>query len=709
MSYQVLARKYRPRSFDTLVGQEHVVRALTHALDQQRLHHAYLFTGTRGVGKTTLSRILAKSLNCQGADGNGGITSSPCGVCEACTAIDAGRFVDYIEMDAASNRGVDEMAQLLEQAIYAPSNARFKVYMIDEVHMLTNHAFNSMLKTLEEPPPHVKFILATTDPQKIPVTVLSRCLQFNLKQMPPGHIIGHLDNILGQENIEFEAPALRLLAQGAHGSMRDALSLTDQAIAYAAGKVTLEAVQGMLGALDQSYLIRVLDALATQDGAGLLAVADEMATRSLSYNAALQDLATLLHQIALAQTVPAALAEDVPQREDLIRLGAQFTPEESQLFYQIAVHGRNELGLAPDEYAGFSMTLLRMLAFRPVAAGAAGAVASFSSGGGNPGGAPVTPRAAGQSGRTTPTSASLSAAPQVAVTRTPVPPPSQASSQPSPPQSHAASAPASQPMSAAHSARAAALQAARVSPSKIGAARSAPASIPSSVAAPAAAPAPVRTPVASAVDMMPPPDFAPPPWDEEPGASAAQKKTEHPLAATSDSEQTGEHQPGHAPAINQINQINQPNQVTQVAQVSPAIAAQTAQIAEQLKWDGNWPQLAADLPLRGVVHQMAHQSELIRCEASGNAIVFYLRIPLETLLSSGSVEKLTTALCERFDKTIRVETEIGAVAHTANAQAQAERNRRQHEAEQTIKNDPFVQTMMRQFGAAIVSDSIRPL
>ncbi|MGB7480012.1 MAG: DNA polymerase III subunit gamma/tau, partial [Burkholderiaceae bacterium] len=367
MSYQVLARKYRPRNFDTLVGQEHVVRALTHALEQKRLHHAWLFTGTRGVGKTTLSRILAKSLNCTGADGNGDITARPCGVCEACTAIDAGRFVDYIEMDAASNRGVDEMAQLLEQAVYAPSNARFKVYMIDEVHMLTSHAFNAMLKTLEEPPEHVKFILATTDPQKIPVTVLSRCLQFNLKQMPPGHIVEHLGNILGQEGIEFEAPALRLLAQGAHGSMRDALSLTDQAIAYAAGRVTLEAVQGMLGALDQTYLVRILDALADNDGAGLLAVADEMAARSLSYGAALQDLAALLHRIALAQTVPAALAQDLPEREDVLRLAARFDAEEVQLYYQIAVHGRNELGLAPDEYAGFSMTLLRMLAFRPLA------------------------------------------------------------------------------------------------------------------------------------------------------------------------------------------------------------------------------------------------------------------------------------------------------------------------------------------------------
>ncbi|MEO7497726.1 MAG: DNA polymerase III subunit gamma/tau, partial [Massilia sp.] len=373
MSYQVLARKYRPKNFETLVGQEHVVRALSHALGTGRLHHAYLFTGTRGVGKTTLSRILAKSLNCIGPDGSGGITATPCGVCEACTAIDAGRFVDYIEMDAASNRGVDEMAQLLEQAVYAPSNARFKVYMIDEVHMLTNHAFNSMLKTLEEPPPHVKFILATTDPQKIPVTVLSRCLQFNLKQMPPGHIVSHLDNILGQEGIAFEQGALRLLAQGAHGSMRDALSLTDQAIAYAAGQVTLDSVQGMLGALDQSFLVRLLDALVKQDGADLLAVADEMASRSLSYNGALQDLGTLLHRIALAQSVPGAVPQDLPELADIVRLAGAFDAQEVQLYYQIAVHGRNEMGLAPDEYAGFTMTLLRMLAFRPGNGGADGA------------------------------------------------------------------------------------------------------------------------------------------------------------------------------------------------------------------------------------------------------------------------------------------------------------------------------------------------
>ena len=677
MSYQVLARKYRPRSFDTLVGQEHVVRALTHALEQQRLHHAYLFTGTRGVGKTTLSRILAKSLNCQGPDGNGGITAQPCGVCDACVAIDAGRFVDYIEMDAASNRGVDEMAQLLEQAVYAPSNARFKVYMIDEVHMLTNHAFNSMLKTLEEPPEHVKFILATTDPQKIPVTVLSRCLQFNLKQMPPGHIISHLDNILGQENIEFEAPALRLLAQGAHGSMRDALSLTDQAIAYAAGKVTLEAVQGMLGALDQSYLIRVLDALAAQDGSGLLAVADEMATRSLSYNAALQDLATLLHQIALAQTVPAALAEDLPQREDIVRLASQFSAEEAQLFYQIVVHGRNELGLAPDEYAGFSMTLLRMLAFRPVAANAAAAGSAPAPT------AAARPQAAAPS-RPNPAVAPLSAAPQVATASTPVARPASV-----------APAPSAGP---ANSARAAALEAARAASGK---SSPRPAAQPVAPAPAVAAPAPAAS-TASAVPAALD-ERAPPPWDEEPAAAAAQKKTEQ--------YSTNDAVTNIAPAAPIMSAADDAIVVaaSPASTVTPAMAAQTAKIAAELNWDGNWPQLAADLSLRGMVAQMAQQSELVRCEQNGNSVVFHLRIPVETLRASGNIEKLAAVLGERFNKSVRVETEIGAVALTANARAQADRAERQREAEQTVHNDPFVQVMMREFDASIVPGSIRPL
>lgn len=365
MSYQVLARKWRPHDFSSLLGQDHVVRALTHALTENRLHHAYLFTGTRGVGKTTISRILAKCLNCVGEDGKGGITAEPCGKCEACRAIDEDRFVDYIEMDAASTRGIDDMVSLLERAKYVPTSGRFKVYMIDEVHQLTSAAFNAMLKTLEEPPEYVKFILATTDPQKVPVTVLSRCLQFNLKSLSPQLISDHMAELLVKEGVAFEKPALRLLANGARGSMRDGLSLLDQAIAYAAGNLTLDSVREMLGTVDSTTLVRLLSALANHDAKSIMAVADEIGARSLSYNQAMKDLAMLLHQIAMAQQLPDTLNPEEPDAADLAKLAQAFSPSEVQLYYQIAIHGRNEMHLAPDEYAGFTMAILRMLAFAP--------------------------------------------------------------------------------------------------------------------------------------------------------------------------------------------------------------------------------------------------------------------------------------------------------------------------------------------------------
>ncbi len=360
MSYLVLARKYRPKSFDTLVGQPHVVRALTNALTQQRLHHAYLFTGTRGVGKTTIARILAKSLNCET-----GITATPCGVCNACTEIDRGRFVDLLEVDAASNTQVDAMRELLDNAQYAPTVGRFKVYIIDEVHMLSKSAFNAMLKTLEEPPAHVKFILATTDPQKVPVTVLSRCLQFNLRQMASTTISEHLQNVLGQENISFESAAISLISRAAAGSMRDALSLTDQAIAYGNQTVNEIEVRSMLGAVDQTYLYDILQALIIQDGVALIEKAQAMQMRNIAFEAALNDLANILHQIAMLQTVPSSIADDSPERALLLDLAQKLNPETLQLYYQIAILGRRDIGLAPDEYAGFTMSLLRMLAFAP--------------------------------------------------------------------------------------------------------------------------------------------------------------------------------------------------------------------------------------------------------------------------------------------------------------------------------------------------------
>lgn len=350
-----------------MVGQEHVVRALVSALEKQRLHHAYLFTGTRGVGKTTVARILAKALNCET-----GITPLPCGSCQACTAIDNGRFVDLVELDAASNTQVDNMRELLEGAMYAPTAARYKVYIIDEVHMLSKSAFNAMLKTLEEPPAHVKFILATTDPQKIPVTVLSRCLQFNLKQIPPSLITAHLKYVLQQEQISHDAGSLPLLSRAAAGSMRDALSILDQAIAYGQGSLEESVVRNMLGTIDQTHLYDLLDALGSQDGARMLEVADSMEARSLSFDTALQDMAVLLHRLAIAQTVPGAVSEDLPEREIVLSLAQRFTPEDIQLFYQIVLHGRHDLGLAPDEYAGFTMTLMRMLAFIPRTVSASG-------------------------------------------------------------------------------------------------------------------------------------------------------------------------------------------------------------------------------------------------------------------------------------------------------------------------------------------------
>ncbi len=365
MSYLVLARKYRPRTFSQMVGQEHVVQALTNALEQQRLHHAYLFTGTRGVGKTTVSRILAKSLNCQGPDGQGGITAAPCGVCQACMDIDSGRFVDYTELDAASNRGVDEVQSLLEQAVYKPVQGRFKVFMIDEVHMLTGHAFNAMLKTLEEPPEYLKFVLATTDPQKVPVTVLSRCLQFNLRPMAPETVQEHLARVLEAEAVPADAPALRLLSRAARGSMRDALSLTDQAIAFGGGQLREPAVRQMLGSVDRSHVFRLVQALAQGDGKSVVETSEALRLHGLSAGAALEEMSLVLQRMAVLQAVPDAADGSDEEAAAIARLAALMPADETQLLYSICLHGRAELGLAPDEYAALTMVLLRLLAFKP--------------------------------------------------------------------------------------------------------------------------------------------------------------------------------------------------------------------------------------------------------------------------------------------------------------------------------------------------------
>lgn len=757
MTYLVLARKWRPRSFDTLVGQDHVVRALTHALDTQRLHHAWLFTGTRGVGKTTLSRILAKSLNCET-----GITSKPCGVCRACTEIDAGRFVDYLELDAASNRGVEEMTQLLEQAVYAPGAGRFKVYMIDEVHMLTGHAFNAMLKTLEEPPPHVKFILATTDPQKIPVTVLSRCLQFNLKQMPADSIVGHLQAVLGEEQVGFEVPALRLIGQAASGSMRDALSLTDQAIAYSAGNLTEDAVRGMLGTIDQRHLVRLLDTLSTGDAKGVLAVADELATRGLSYAGALADLAVLLSRVAIEQRVSGVTPAEDPLAADIARLAQSLHPDAVQLFYSVAVHSRGELTLAPDEYAGFIMACLRMLALngdagpqtaieapatpaRQTAEPAEPAVAAAQP----PQAAPVAtapaverPAPAAQPAApapapvaATPAPSVLVSAPQANVAPVPAAAPAPMAAAPvtapaapvAPAQPAAASVPPWEDApAAADAAQAAAATAQPASPANAAAA-GAPAKTASPSAAPAvaqapaphapatdtpavsAAPVPAKsaplavTPAAAAVAPAAD-DDGPPSWvDEEipfeaEGGFVPDGGFAPDGGFTSDPDddfETLASAPSSAPAPSAAPARREGPAPARKRQSRARLADMTS---------AAWPELAARLPVTGLAAELARQSEWAGVQ--GDAII--LRVAVKTLAESESRVRLQTVLCEHFGQGIRLDVDVGAVGEaTAHAVAQAERAARQQAAEDAVAVDPFVQALVADFGAHVVAGSIR--
>jgi DNA polymerase-3 subunit gamma/tau len=421
MSYQVLARKWRPRKFAELVGQEHVVRALTNALDSGRMHHAYLFTGTRGVGKTTIARIFAKSLNCERGE-----SADPCGECAVCTAVDAGRFVDLLEIDAASNTGVDDVREVIENAQYAPSRGRFKVYLVDEVHMLSKPAFNALLKTLEEPPPHVKFLLATTDPQKLPVTVLSRCLKFNLKRLLPEQISGQMRHILAAEGIEYEDEAIGELAHGADGSLRDGLSLLDQAIAYGGGALRAADVRAMLGSVERGQVLGVLEALAAGDGGALMGEAERIASYSPDFGGVLDDLATVLHRIQLIQLIPGYREEE--SDAGLAELAGRIAAEDVQLYYQIATTSRRELPLAPDARIGFEMALLRMFAFRPAEGGQA-----------------VTPRAPANAGAGAPalSPAAAPARPSAAVS-----PPAPAARAPAPAMASAPVAPRSAPAAA---------------------------------------------------------------------------------------------------------------------------------------------------------------------------------------------------------------------------------------------------------------------
>ncbi|NMG72213.1 DNA polymerase III subunit gamma/tau [Parazoarcus communis] len=659
MSYQVLARKWRPRSFGTLVGQEHVVRALSHALETGRLHHAWLFTGTRGVGKTTISRILAKALNCET-----GITAEPCGVCDACKAIDADRFADYVEMDAASNRGVDDMAALLDKAVYAPVQGRYKVYMIDEVHMLTGHAFNAMLKTLEEPPEHVKFILATTDPQKIPVTVLSRCLQFNLKQMPPGHIVDHLSRILEAEAVPFEAGALRHIAKGASGSMRDALSLLDQAIAHGAGKVLEEQVTHMLGTVGDDHLHAVLDALAAGQMDAMLAVADAMEARSLSFDAALQALASLLGRVALVQFAPTAVADEV-ERQRLLAHAAQFDAEFLQLAYQIVIHGRDELALAPDEYTGFAMTLLRLHAFRPEQPPALG-----SSGG-------AAPQGGTTMARKLPPSASASGRAAVS---------GEASSRASVGLSSAAAGKAAVP---------AASDSARVASE-------------------------VASPVAASASPMPGPSRDVAPWEDLPPEALLQDDSyTGQVGAPDEVVEEPSQLPRQPKPAEASRQPLGPRDGGALRTLTPPATGASAEVAgsgpdtpalRQAFDRADWRGVIRALGLGGLVREFAQHCEWLGF--ADDQLDLRLSETHRHLLemNRAAVDRVQDMLSAGLARPIRVRIATGAIAGETPAQRdEVERRARHAEAVAALECDPFVRELIERFDATLVEASVRPL
>ena len=656
MSYLVLARKYRPRNFTEMVGQEHVVQALTNALDQQRLHHAYLFTGTRGVGKTTVSRILAKSLNCTGPDGQGGITATPCGVCAACTEIDAGRFVDYTELDAASNRGVDEVQGLLEQAVYKPVQGRFKVFMIDEVHMLTNTAFNAMLKTLEEPPEYLKFVLATTDPQKVPVTVLSRCLQFNLRPMAPETVLEHLTHVLAAENVPADAGALRLLARAARGSMRDALSLTDQAIAFGSGRLEETTVRQMLGSVDRSVVFSLIGALAAGDGKAVVDLVEQLRAAGQSAATTLEDMASVLQRMAVQQAVPDMPVDETdPDAQETARLATLLPADETQLLYSLCIHGRAELGLAPDDYTGLTMVLLRLLPFKTGAAPQASAAAEKKT---------LKPAEAA-----TARAASVAAAsPAVRVDAPAVAPPVVPVAQPAAPEPDESPAddwgddggfapPDAQPAGE-------------------------PAFEDAGDDRPLAPPLPAHPPL----QPLPVRPQAPRTVQEEKQAAspAPRAPAASEIVAVKVREGSDSQQPEPRPVLTEL----------------PAVVPG----AEGDFWHAVVQDLVAREAITALVRELALQSQLV-ARTDGQ---WTLRIESESLGQSAARERLQAALAEA-GHAVRLQVEIGAVSDSPARRNRIAADQRLKAAESLLLADPFVQEMIRDFGAKIVPGSIKPL
>ncbi len=613
MSYQVLARKWRPRTFEDMVGQEHVLQALVHALEHQRLHHAYLFTGTRGVGKTTIGRLLARCLNCET-----GITANPCGKCGSCQEILEGRFVDLIEIDAASRTGVDDMRELTDNVQYAPSRGRYKVYLIDEVHMLTNQSFNAFLKTLEEPPEHVKFLLATTDPQKLPVTVLSRCLQFNLKRMTPEHIVGHLKHVLTEEQIPFEEPALWLLARAADGSMRDALSLTDQAIAFGNQNLAASDVSNMLGTIDQRDIERIVTTLVERDGPGLLAEISRISDFAPDYAVILADLLSLFHRVTMEQVVPGSADNALGDAAQVQSLAKQLSAEDAQLFYQAALMGRKDLAVTPDARMGFEMTLLRMLAFRP---GADRREPPTVASGGNEGQARAEPE------------------PDPAAVQGSKPEPDAEQTQ-------------------------------------------APEQNPEPLSQPQPEPEPA------------PPLMESPPWDPEPGDPALSLEREDPEAFAS--EMTPE--PAESPVLEEV----QPQGPVE-PYVEPVVENQEPVTADGFVWERDFRQLE----ITGMPGNLASYSAMAM---DGQTVVLTLDEGHARLLNARHEEKILAALRSRFGDATSLRIEQGEPGlHTPAAWEERQRAARQKAAEQAIRQDPVVKSIVERFEGRVVEESIRPI
>ncbi|MRF41490.1 DNA polymerase III subunit gamma/tau [Escherichia coli] len=678
MSYQVLARKWRPRSFREMVGQTHVLKALINALDNQRLHHAYLFTGTRGVGKTTIARIIAKCLNCET-----GITSTPCGTCSVCREIDEGRFVDLIEIDAASRTKVEDTRELLDNVQYAPSRGRFKVYLIDEVHMLSTHSFNALLKTLEEPPPYVKFILATTDPQKLPATILSRCLQFSLKNMSPERVVEHLSHVLSAENVPFEPDALWLLGRAADGSMRDAMSLTDQAIAFGEGKVLAADVRAMLGSLDHGQVYGVLQALLEGDARALLEAVRNLAEQGPDWAGVLAEMLNVLHRVAIAQALPEAVDNGQGDRERVLALASALPAEDVQFYYQMGLIGRRDLPLAPDPRGGFEMVLLRMLAFRPADTDDAPKPVLKPVGISQATADPATPVAA----------PAVAVAPPAAAVVEPVAPAAAPQVQ-APAAAEPAPRPVVEPVVAAE-------------PAPVSEPEPGPEPVAEVVDLPWEGPAPVvAEPVpAPAPPAAPTPAPAAPAHDDEPpfdpsayAAVGMDRDDEPPL---DEDYYGGESDPVGFSYLDELAEHVQEEASKPAAEPLPAAKPATG-LALQ------WLELFPQLPVSGMTGNIAANCTLIA--ADGDDWLLHLDPGQGALFNATQQRRLNEALNQHLGRTLNLRIELILPEQETPAQAAArKRAERQQDAVTSIEQDPLIQQMIKLFGAKVRQDTIEPV